>query len=398
MKHRLYPFILAGAAVIALGILGVRGLRGARAPEYSADVVAALGGSSTEGFARALTVRPFVFPADHAAHGEFQTEWWYNTGNLSTAEGRRFGIHFTIFRRALSPTMPKRDSEWATNQVYFADFALADVSANQFYVYERFSRSAAGLAGAEPDPAQGVRIWLEDWAIRGTDSQASGFHLKAGEGDIALDLTLRPTKPPALQGDRGLSLKSSIAGSASYYYSLTRNEAQGTITVKGETFVVSGTTWFDHEFSTSVLGENAVGWDWFSIQLDHGREVMFFTIRQKDGGVEPNSHGTLIEADGTTHELPLSAYTITPLGTWASERTGAVYPSGWRITIQTPTGDLLLKGTPLLLNQELNTTTAYWEGATRFTGTDGGVPVSGYGYVELTGYNRSPAQREYSRQ
>lgn len=389
LSRRVVVGVIVVILIAGVAFVGLPQLRGQQVPQYSADVVTALSGGNNEGFARAYDVRAWRFPADHAAHPEFQTEWWYNTGNLRTADGRHFGFHFTIFRRALTPDMPMRESEWATNQVYFADLAIADVQAGRFIYRERFARGAAGLAGAVADPLSGVRIWIEDWSVTGTDPEASALHLRAAEGPIGLDLIARKTRPPTLQGDRGLSIKSAEPGNASYYYSLTRLETAGTITIEGETFEVSGNSWMDHEFSTSVLGADAVGWDWFSLQLDNNRELMLFQIRLAAGGLEVTSHGTLIESDGSTVHLSLEDYAIEPLGSWTSPHTGAVYPAGWRLTIAAPTGPLNLEVWPLLSDQELNTTTAYWEGASRITGTDNGAPVAGFGYVELTGYNRA---------
>jgi predicted secreted hydrolase len=378
----LLVLVISGGAAL----IGVTQLQSQPAPAFSADVVSALSGDDTAGFARAYAVREFKFPQDYGAHPEFQTEWWYNTGNLATADGRRFGVKFTIFRRGLSPQAPARESDWATNQIYFADFAVADIAANRFIYTNRFSRGAAGLAGAVTDPR--VKIWIEDWSLTATDSSASTFHLQAADGPIAVDLTLRRVKPVVLEGDRGLSAKSPEPGNASYYYSLTRLLAQGTITVDGATYPVSGATWMDREFSTSALPKDALGWDWFALQLDDGREIMLYQIRKQGGSVESTSDGTLVQADGTTTHLALADYTITPLGKWTSPHTGAVYPSGWRLTVNAPTGPIQLEVTPLMRDQELNTTTAYWEGASRITGTEDGKPLTGYGYVELTGYNR----------
>ncbi len=388
MNRRLAFLLVAVIIVGSVAVIGVTQLQGKPQPEYSADVVAAMSGGDTTGFARAMNVREFMFPRDYAAHPEFQTEWWYYTGNLATAEGRRFGFEFTIFRRAIAPTMPARQSDWATNQIYFADLAISDIGANQFYSRERFSRGAAGLAGATADPR--VHIWIEDWTMTAQNDPASTMQLKASDGPLAIDFTTREAKPPTLQGDRGLSAKSPEPGNASYYYSLTRLLTDGTITINGTAFQVSGTAWMDHEFSTSALSAGAEGWDWFALQLDNQREIMLYQIRLKDGGVVPTSHGTLVNADGSVVHLELKDFKIEVLDRWTSPRTGAVYPSRWKVTVQAPTGPITLDIAPLMANQELNSTTAYWEGASRITGTDGDKPVTGYGYVELTGYNRTP--------
>jgi predicted secreted hydrolase len=391
--RRYVLLLLATTALLIAAIIGVTQSQGKAQREFSADVVTMMSSGDTTGFAKALTVRDFSFPRDYAAHPEYQTEWWYYTGNLATAEGRRFGFEFTIFRRALTSTPSERKSGWATNQIYFADFAVSDIGANQFYTRERFSRGAVGLAGAEfseADPR--VRIWIEDWTMTAQDAQARTMRLRAAEGPIAIDLITREAKPPTLQGDRGLSAKSPEPGSASYYYSLTRLLTEGTITVNGTAYKVNGTAWMDHEFSTKAISPDTIGWDWYALQLDNQREIMLYQIRRKDGSIMPTSHGSLINADGSVIHLALKDFKIEVLDRWTSPRTGAIYPSRWRVTIQTPTSPLTLEITPLMADQELNSTTAYWEGASRIVGTDGDTAVQGYGYVELTGYNRASAQ------
>ncbi|MBX3066974.1 MAG: carotenoid 1,2-hydratase, partial [Anaerolineae bacterium] len=321
---------------------------------------------------------------------------------LATADGRRFGYQMTIFRRAITPTMSDRTSDWASNQVYFGDFAVTNVVEDSFYSSNRFSRGAAGLAGATVDPR--LRVWLENWNITALNDQVTALQVQAAnqtaEGiAYAIDLSVRNEMPIVLQGDRGLSQKNAEPGNASYYYSMPRLITEGTITINGQQFSVSGESWLDREWSTSVLGENAVGWDWFSLQLDNGRELMLYYIRLKDGTAEPYSSGTLIEADGTTIRLPLSAFKIDALDHWTSPRTGTEYPSGWHVEVDAPTGLIVLDIQPLIRNQELNSVTAYWEGASKFSGTDNGIPVNGYGYVELTGYNTTTGgDRGLSRQ
>jgi predicted secreted hydrolase len=391
------PVTASFLLLIIAGVVGIgfSQLRGRTPPTYTADVIAALSSGDTSGFARAVEVKPFVFPQAFGAHPDFQTEWWYYTGNLATADGRRFGYQFTIFRRALEATQPVRQSAWATNQLYFAHFAVSDLQRGRFYDGDRYSRGAGGLAGAtvEANGTPSVRVWIEDWTMTGLNPDATLNRLVASavyQGEpFKIDLTVRQLKPATLQGDRGLSAKSPEIGNASYYYSLTRLETEGTIRLNNDTFAVKGFSWKDHEYSTSVLSKNAIGWDWFSLQLDDGRELMLYRIRRGDGTFEPTSDGSLVYADGTYEHLTLSQYQIEELVRWTSPISGAIYPAKWRITVTPKVGDsLMLTVEPLMNNQEINSsgTGTYWEGANRVTGEQGGQALTGYGYVELTGY------------
>ncbi|MEW6567733.1 MAG: lipocalin-like domain-containing protein [Chloroflexota bacterium] len=336
------------------------------------------------GFSRVLAPREFTFPLDHGPHSDYQTEWWYYTGNLTTADGRHIGFQLTFFRRALTPLPVPRTSDLAATQLYFAHFALTDVAGGRHVFWERFSRGAAGLAGAEGDPFQ---VWLEDWRVQSLNDDGSRVRLIAREGEWAIDLVLQAVKPIIAHGDRGLSVKSSEPGNASYYLSFTRMESQGVVTVQGQDLEVRGLSWFDHEWSTSALGAGAVGWDWFSLQLSDGRELMFYQIRLEDGTLEPASQGTLVESDGTAHTVSLDEVSITVVDTWHSRETGAAYPAGWEIEV--PGAGLDLRLVPMLADQEMRLSTVYWEGAVRVEGTSHGRAVSGSGYVELTGYAES---------
>lgn len=372
--------LLLGAVVVVVWGMGA-GQRGAR--EVSAQVVSYGPAPSAEGFARALAVRDFDFPADHGPHPEYQTEWWYYTGNLESSDGRHFGFQFTIFRRALTPEPPERGSAWGASQAYMAHFALTDVAGQRFYAAERLSRGAAGLAGAQAEP---FRVWLEGWEASGSGEapRLRAALTEAEGGPVALDIQLTAQKPPALQGDRGLSAKSDETGNASYYYSLTRLAAKGTITLGGDRFEVGGMGWMDHEFSTSYLGPDAVGWDWFALQLSDGREIMFFQIRRDDGTVEPATSGTLVETDGTTRYLARDEVRLEVLATWQSPHTAATYPARWRLSI--PSAALTLDIEPWAADQELQVGSPYWEGAVRIRGADG---LTGNGYIEMTGYTGS---------
>lgn len=350
-------------------------------PELAGDVQANATPMVIEGFTRADGPRPLSFPRDFGAHNDFRTEWWYYTGNLQTADGRHFGYELTFFRGAILPEdqLPPRSSAWSTNQIYMGHFALTDVQGGDFYAFERYTRGAAGLAGAQGDPYE---VWLEDWYVRQTGE--STYELYATHEGLELSFELVDEKGPILHGDQGYSKKGPEAGNASYYYSLTRLATNGSLTINGESFEVSGYSWKDHEFSTSVLSAGQVGWDWFSIQMDNGYELMLYQIRHEDGGVAPLTSGTLIAPDGSTRSLSREDFTIETHETWTSPHSGGIYPMGWTISI--PSEDLLIELEPFLLDQELNLSTIYWEGAVRVSGSLGGEAFRGDGYVEMTGY------------
>jgi predicted secreted hydrolase len=363
-----------------------------RLPSASISVADALRPANEQGYAKALKPRPFHFPEDHGPHPEFRTEWWYYTGNLATREGRQLGFQLTFFRSALAPDMPPRSSEWASRQAYLAHFTVTDVDGKRFQSFERWNRGALGLAGAQGSP---FRVWLEDWSAEMSEGVNGAMRLRASEGstasNTAIDLVLQPGKPPTLQGDRGLSQKSPEPGNASYYYSLTRMPAAGTVRLKNELFHVTGLAWMDREWSTSALGKNQVGWDWFALHLSDGRDLMLYQLRRKDGSddrVDPSSSGTVIGPRGETRHLNRSDFQLQVLDRWQSPRSGASYPAGWRLRI--PSQQLDLRIEPLLADQELDVSFRYWEGAVRIEGSS-----QGQGYVEMTGYSepRNAASR-----
>ena len=377
----MWRYAILSAIVLSVVIFGVSLIDANADTEVEANTVLMGGSPNSEGFARAIEPLDWQFPRDFGAHPDFQTEWWYYTGNVATAEGRRFGYQFTIFRRGLIPGEVTGESEWRTNQLYMVHFTVTDVVGQQFYHDERFSRGSANLAGALIDPT--YRVWVENWQVIALNDDATLTQISAAQDGAAVNLTLEQLKPPALQGIDGLSAKSEEVGNASYYYSLSRLATSGTITIGEQRFDVTGYTWKDHEFSTSALGATALGWDWFGLQFDDNRELMVGQIRQADGGFDPYFGGLLVNPDGTTQYLDAADFKITAMGEWTSPHTGAVYPSGWQITVRPDGGESFsFTATPQVLDQELHGGgIAYWEGTVRIEGD-----VSGYGYAELTGY------------
>lgn len=337
--------------------------------------------------ARVVPGYTFEFPRDHFAHPEFESEWWYYTGNLFTASGRHFGFELTFFRRARSVDAEPR-SAWDLDQVYLAHFAVTDTDGERFIVGERLNRAGPGIAGAD---AAVRRVWNGHWSVewRPGDEDRPVQELVAMHRDATLRLVLEPRKPVVIHGRNGISRK--VAGdpqAVSYYLSFTRLAATGTIAVGDEEFAVEGQAWMDHEFFSDYLAQDKVGWDWMSVQLDDGSDLMLFGIRDGQGGYGPDRFGTYVDAAGGARPIDPGGVGFRPGRRWRSEATGAEYPVEWQVTV--PEIGLRLDVRPRLDAQEVYSGDGilppYWEGAVRYAGERRGQPVTGIGYLEMTGY------------
>ncbi len=327
----------------------------------------------------------YEFPRDHFNHPDFQTEWWYYTGNLKSADGHRFGFELTFFRRAVSRN-PEKAGTWDVKDLYLAHLALSDLDGGKFFHSERTNRSGPGIADANESLG---RIWNGNWQIQwhGSDQE-----LNAIDQRFQLHLTLHPEKPPVIHGENGISQKAEGPGHASHYISLTRLATSGAIDLANRKMAVQGTSWMDHEFFTHQLEAGQTGWDWLSLQLEDHTEVMLFHIRRKDGSIDSYSAGTYIDGNGKTTHLRSSDFSLEPTGDrWTSPLTGATYPVHWKIAI--PKLAIELEASTPLASQELTSNTKlspnYWEGAIVLTGRRNSQPLSGLGYLEMTGYDRA---------
>ncbi len=365
-----------GRFLTGLLALVLMGCDGTPAPERPRVAVASALGSAPTGFARAEGPRAFQFPADHGPHPEFRNEWWYLTGNLRGPAGERFGFQVTFFRIALSPETSERPSRWATDQVWMAHGALTEVHKGEHRAEERFARQALGLAGAQAEP---LRVWLGDWRLESPEGTGP-WVLSLHTDPFDLTLSLEPIKPIVLQGNRGLSQKSAEPGNASYYYSLPRLRTGGQIRSGAEQVKVEGWAWLDREWSTSALGPDQAGWDWFALQLADGRELMFYRLRRLDGSADPHSAGSLVEADGSYRPVGPEDIELRPLHWWSQgERR---YPIDWELEIKP--WDQRLQVKALVEDQLMDLSVRYWEGAVEVR--DPGGPPLGSGYLELAGY------------
>jgi predicted secreted hydrolase len=327
----------------------------------------------------ATPLPPITFPQDEAPHRNL-TEWWYYTGHFhgSDAQGkaREYGFELTVFQTLRGQVPP----------FYAAHYAISDITRGEFHYDQRV---ALGSLAALPEPGStdGFDLAVQDWRVKGLNGADT---LSAAMSDFTIALNLKDALPhPALHGGNGI-ITLGQAG-YSYYYSRPLMSLSGVIQDHGAQIQVTGQAWFDHQWG-NFISLTGFDWDWFSIQLDNRTEYMLYVIR--DAQKKPISvFGTAVDADGTVSEIPAQQIETTVAGSWTSPQTGGVYPSGWKVTL--PSRDVTLTLTPALLDQELDTAqstgVAYWEGAVRITGQAGGKPITGAGYVELTGYAHVPS-------
>lgn len=318
----------------------------------------------------------YQFPADHFDHPEFQTEWWYYTGNVHDASGHRYGFELTFFRQAqpLSNAVP--NSVWRLDQIYLSHLALTDIDANTFYHTERLNRAGPGVAGAN---AASQKVWNGNWQVYWKNLNTAEQQLQAICDRFTLTLDLTPLKPVVINGKNGLSQKGSAQGEASRYLSFTRLKAQGALNGAA----VSGQAWMDHEFFTQPADPTLTGWDWFAIQLNNNEELMLYHLRNRDNTVSSYSSGTFVDSKGNGHHLSADQIMFTPGRLWHK------YPVEWRIAIpslglhlseQTPVDDQELRSAPG------SPSPTYWEGAVTYSGAIHDAQTQGAGYLEMSGY------------
>ena len=374
--------VAGGAVAMAAAVLLVSGAP-VRGQEESNGAARSVWQAAEPGYT-------LVFPRDHAAHPDHRIEWWYYTGNLRASNGsRRFGYQLTFFRVGVD-RRPRNPSRWAVRDLYMAHLAVTDVERGGHHVAERLNRAGIGWAGAA---AETLHVWNDGWAVTLDEADRRIHRLVAAsdDGGLAIDLRLDPAGPPVPHGLNGFSQKGAEPGNASHYYSLTRLRTTGRLVVGGQAFDVGGLSWMDHEFGTTFLESGQAGWDWFSIQLDDGTDLMVYTLRRSDGSPDPRSSGTLVSPAGVTH-LRTDDFRLIPGRLWTSPASGAAYPVTWRIAV--PAHGIELDVAAVVDAQELetgqSTGVTYWEGAIDVQGTRGRAPVAGAGYLEMTGYAGPP--------
>ncbi len=327
-------------------------------------------------FAAASPGKTLVFPRDFGAHPGFRTEWWYVTGWLETPDRKPLGFQITFFRSATTHDR-RNPSRFAPQQLIIAHAALSDPAFGRLQHDQKIARAGFGLAFASETDTD---LKLGQWRMQ--RSANGDYAISVPARDFVLNLSLTPTQSLMLQGESGYSRKGPKPEQASHYYSQPQLKASGTLIRAGKAVAVSGSAWLDHEWSSTVLDPNAVGWEWAGINLDDGGALMAFRIRRADGSALWQ-HGALRDAHGKVMQFHGDQLRFTPLRQWRSPRTGASYPVAMQFDIAGTQWQLA----PLQDDQELDSRTStgavYWEGAVRVQRN--GQPA-GRGYLELTGY------------
>jgi predicted secreted hydrolase len=347
--------------------------------------------ASTAGFRAADPTHPWSFPRDHFARRGYRNEWWYFTGTLAAAGGRRFGWQVTFFKVGLLPARPPLASAWASDGAVMVHAAVTDLADGKHVFAETLWRNAPLLAGLGVEPGPRV-AWAQAppgtpgrWTLD-LEGQTWRLAVRDDRAGLALSLSAVPRRPTVLQGPNGYSRKAAAEGFASEYYSQTRLAVEGTLALGGAGQAVRGEGWMDREVGSSQLAPAQVGWDWFALRLRDGRDLMLYLLRRADGTVDWRN-AALVSADGTASALAPEAWSVRATGRWRSPETGAEYPAGWHVEVR-GSAALALDVEPEVPAAENRSRLVkglfYWEGPVRVIGADGaGV---GEGYVELTGY------------
>ncbi len=327
-------------------------------------------------FARVVP-RPLVFPRDHGAHPDYRTEWWYLTGLLDAPGREALGFQVTFFR-VRTPIEPSA-SRFSPRQLVIAHAALADRARGTLLHDERAQRAGFGLVEAATSDTD---VRLDRWHLV-RDAASGAYRATIPGRGFHLTLTARPTQPLLLQGRDGYSPKGPLAAQASYYYSQPQLAVRAMLQVDGATREATGVGWLDHEWSSSVLAEEAVGWDWLGMNLTDGTALTAFQIRSKTTGRTVHTYAALRVPGKALQTFEGDTVRFEPLAQWRSPRTGATYPVAQRVHV----GSRTFETRPLMNDQELDsrasTGAVYWEGASNLI--EGDRPV-GRGYLEMTGY------------
>jgi len=329
----------------------------------------------------------FEFPRDFGSHPEFKIEWWYITGHLTSEDGQRYGYQATFFRLSSDSEPPTNGHQRSSLDLHLAHMALLDPKDKTFYHQERLQKNPwmAYAKTGDMDLKNG------NWKLRRLKgTMTAEFELQGSIlADISLNLKLTARKPMTLFGDEGYSRKGENPKAASYYMTFTRLQTTGTLRLKGKSFQVQGWSWMDHEISSSQLEQDQVGWDWVSIRLNDGRDIMAYRMRTTEEKADPYSTFAWVDIDGNASHQALQDDMWRVVRRWTSPETKNTYPVEIELSLPDHKSNNVFRAhlVPLSDDQEmlgLISGIEYWEGACDVIDLEGNQ--IGEAYMELTGY------------
>ncbi len=310
--------------------------------------------------------RPLVFPSDEVGHND-RIEWWYYNGHLTSESGMEFGYHFVVFKQQIGED----------RNAFAGQFSLSDVRAQR--------RKQGEVATARPifsSSPEALSLKIFDWQLN-IDEAGHRLAAENSDGDW-VDLRAVPTTPMMIHHEDGWFGYLDLGWS--YYYSWPRMRTEGTISIDGVAYEVSGETWFDHQWGDFYFVGYPSGWQWFAVQFENGGSLMVTEARDLDG--KPSLiYATYQTPEGENIHIDQDVV-VEQLDFWESPHTGATYPIRWRLNVPEIGADLLVNS--LFNDQEVNAEysqiSIYWEGKVSVEGTLRNSPAKGQAFVELSGY------------
>ncbi|WP_170463299.1 lipocalin family protein [Ruegeria arenilitoris] len=376
--------ILAVIVAVVLGVLVYSALF-TQQPEGSfardkkgPDFASVLANISDEGFERPSSDWKLELPEDHGAHVNSRTETWQLHTHLRDDDGNEFGFQFLFLRIGIvPPTVPPAESVWDVRQLERVHIALLDANSAKVAREERFGRGIPSISGFDWNAAE---LRMDNWFLSfADDGSPATLKLYATISDKSVvEFDIRPVK-------QAVALEPDGADAPFVGYSITRLTVDGTVDQGQGKKRVTGTAWYDHLWGElPVPGAGPVAWDRLQLQLEDGAEISAVRSRRIDGRGAASVNGAIFEPNGEVISLDEETIKMTAFRTWQSPYTGVEYPIEWQL--EGPDLDITIE--PLFDAQVLDFSVPLWSGLVRVKGSRAQSPVSGFGTLQLTGYEQ----------
>ena len=325
-------------------------------------------------------LEPLNLPRDHAAHLDSRVEWWSLKGELHPSAGKSMGFHLAFIRSQVESAQESR-SRFAPRHVIAARASLSDLDKAQQWHDQRVARMGFGLADMAEDD---LRIVLHDWSLqRSGQAPSNVFTGRIVAKDFQLDLRCQQTLMPLLSGEGGVLHRDPLLGYPTRYYAMVQLKVEGQVTARGNRQGVSGRAWLDHGWGRRMMAPDAVGSDWFCINMNDGGALMVFRMRRSDG-TSAWSGAALRRAGQPDKVFQIEEIKLTAGKTWRSPASGAVYPVEWRIELAGARYTVKARMQEQEVDGGNEIGDVFWEGLCDLQDAQG--KVAGTGYLEMTGY------------